>query len=463
MKFAQMLLCSTICLAVVLVWDATIPAQEKTGDELVQLVVTLLSDPDRDMRALGLEQIRTGAKGALATRQFAAQLPNLPPDVQASLLNALVDRGDTAARPAIVDLLAASRDEPVRIAAIRALGFLGTSTDLELLMPSLIGGTAAEQATTRTSLARLPGESVSKALAAQMRRADPPLRVTLIEILATRRAFETAVDLLPAAVDPDVSVRSAAMAALAQLAGPEHMAGMVRGILAAQPGRERDAAEKAVMQVCGRIKDPQEQAVPLLAVLHTLDEADQIALLPALGRIGGNAAREIVQSAIDAPDPTRREAGLRALCNWPNASVASELIQRVQKEEDSGNRITALRALIRVAPLPDGRSDSEKLELLQKAMSLCTRDTERNLVLQRAQAIRCPETLHFLMEYLDQPAYSQQVCQSVVELAHHRQLRESNKAEFTQALGKVIEISQDTTVIDRAKRYLKGQTWVRPK
>jgi hypothetical protein len=51
----------------------------------------------------------------------------------------------------------------------------------------------------------------------------------------------------------------------------------------------------------------------------------------------------------------------------------------------------------------------------------------------------------------------------VVELAHHRGLREPNKAEFDQALDKVIQTSQDATVVDRAQRYKKGQTWVRPK
>ncbi len=59
--------------------------------------------------------------------------------------------------------------------------------------------------------------------------------------------------------------------------------------------------------------------------------------------------------------------------------------------------------------------------------------------------------------------YAQQACQSVVELAHHRELRDENKAEFDRALDKVIQASKDATVIDRANRYKKGQTWVRPK
>ncbi len=122
-----------------------------------------------------------------------------------------------------------------------------------------------------------------------------------------------------------------------------------------------------------------------------------------------------------------------------------------------------MRALIRIAPLPDGRTDDEKLALLQTAMAMCTRDTERNLVLQRAAAVRIPETLRFVLPYLDQPRYAAQACETVVELAHHRNLREPNKAEFDRALDKVMQTSKDATVVDRANRYKKGQTWVRPK
>ena len=47
---------------------------------------------------------------------------------------------------------------------------------------------------------------------------------------------------------------------------------------------------------------------------------------------------------------------------------------------------------------------------------------------------------------------------TVVELAHHRELREPNKAEFDKALDAVIRISKDADVVDRAKRYKKNQT-----
>src|SRR5205085_11419918 len=110
------------------------------------------------------------------------------------------------------------------------------------------------------------------------------------------------------------------------------------------------------------------------------------------------------------------------------------------------HRTMALAALIRVAPLPDKRPDNEKLELLQKALSMCTRQEERASVLKRARAIRTVQTLRFLVPYLDQPPFAQEACESVVELAHHRELRDPNKAEFERALDKVIQTSKNAIV-----------------
>ena len=91
------------------------------------------------------------------------------------------------------------------------------------------------------------------------------------------------------------------------------------------------------------------------------------------------------------------EIAVRSLCNWPNASVAPRLIELAQTDKRSELRLGALRALIRVAPLPDGRPPKQKLDLLSKAMAMCQRDDERHLALKRASAIRIVQTLRFLL------------------------------------------------------------------
>jgi len=450
-----------ICFAATVLAVGVEPAQE-SDDGLVDLVIGLLADSDKDVRSLALEQVRTEAPGEAATRKFAAQLPKLSADAQVGLLGALADRGDVAARPAVLQLSAGSKQSEVRIAAISALGELGETADCELLIDSLADGTPSEQAAAKNSLVRLRGDAASAAIAERMTAAAPKLRAVLIDILQARRAVSTIPAILSAAVADDPVVRAAAMKALAQLAGAQHVAAMVRGVLKAETGAERAAAEKAVMFVCHRTADPERQAEPLLAVMDSMDHADRVALLPTLGRVGGPQALEVVETALADADPALHETGLRALCHWPDASVAARLLALARSEKQAEHRIMALRAAIRVAPLRDDRTDAERLELLKQALEMATRDEERLLAIQRARAIRTPETLRLVVTFLDQPDFAQAACETIVELAHHRGLREPNKAEFHQALDKVIATSRDAVVVDRAERYKQGQTWARP-
>jgi HEAT repeat protein len=436
-------------------------AAQDAGEDLIQLVLNLLDENDKDLRALGLEQVRTEAKGEAATKRFAAQLSKLPPEAQVGLLRALADRADKAARPAVLDILKNSREESVRVAAIAAVGGIGEQGDLRLLVKLLGDDAKAEQDAARNSLVRMRGEDIPAAIVAEMKQAPPATRVVLIEILAARRALDAIPALLSAALDTDAKVRTAAMTALGQIADHEHVPGMVKALLKAEPGRERDGAERAIMLVCGRIPDDQKRGDPLLAAMQGLNESDRTALLPALGRVGGPQALPVIEAAI--ADSRRHDVGLRALCNWPNASVAPQLIELTESDEHPGHRTLALATLIRVAPLPDGRADTAKLELVRKVMDMCQTNEQRKLLLKRAPAIRTVETLRFILPYLDQPAYAEQACESIVELAHHRGLREPNKVEFHQALDKVIATSKDAVVIDRANRYQRDQTWVRPK
>ncbi len=438
-------------------------AADEAGPDLIKLVVNLIGEKDKDLRAVGLEQVRSDAKGAAATKQFAAQLPKLPTESQVALLSALADRSDAAARPAVVELLAAAKDEPVRVAALAALGPLGEPADLERLIAALGTGPKAEQAAARASLVSLRGESVPGLIGGQLKSAAPALRIALMEILVARHARQSVADILPQSLDSDALVRAAAMSALGQLAEGEQIAALLPGVLKAEKGSEREAAEKSVMFACARIADPEKRAEPILAVWDAQTPADRVALLPTLGRVGGSAALKIVEAAIADSDAPRHAAGIRALCNWPAATVAPRLIELVKADEHPEHRTAALAALTRVAPLPDKRSGDEKLETLKTAMSLCTRDDERNQVLRRASAVRTLPTLHFIVGYLDQPAFTQQACESIVEMAHHREFREPNKAEFDTLLDQVAEKSKDPVVVERAGRYKKGQTWVRPK
>ena len=158
-------------LTVLVAWAASQPRGARAGDDLVDTVSGLLSDKDKEVRALGLEQVRDEVKGAEATRRFAALLPRLSPEARAALLGALGERGDAAARPAVLDQIECAEPE-VRSAAIRALGDLGDQGDVPVLTRLVAGKKTEKDAA--AAITRLRGEGVNRALwaeAEQRRRA----------------------------------------------------------------------------------------------------------------------------------------------------------------------------------------------------------------------------------------------------------------------------------------------------
>ena len=438
------------------------PAQEKNS-ELIRMVLELLQDKDKDMRSVALEQVRSEAKGADATKQFASQLPKLMPVAQVGLLSALAARGDSAAKPDVLSLLKTSSDESVRVAAIGALSELGDATDLPLLLQLLSGETDDLRMAAMKSLTRLRGSTVNSDLVAEMKNSKSATRVSVIEVLATRRATDTMVQISAAAMDQDSKVRRAAMTALAALGDAKQIPDMIQGILKSEKGSERDAAEKLLANLCNRISKPEQRADLVLAARAKLDEASQLDLLSTVARIGGAKALDAVEAAMASSNAKQHAAGLQAFCNWSDHDITDKLAKLIENTDDKNERNLEFKALVRLASIREKRNDLERLARFKQAMSLAKSSEEQAMVIDKCRSSYSVETLRFVLPYLDQPTFSELTCQTIVELAHHREVREPNKEEFDKVLDRVIQISKDATVKDRAERYKKGETWQRPK
>ena len=101
-------------------------------------------------------------------------------------------------------------------------------------------------------------------------------------------------------------------------------------------------------------------------------------------------------------------------------------------------------------------TDREKLDALKAAFDLAERDDEKNLVLDRLKAVRLPETLSFVLQFIDDPRYVDAATVTVLGLAHHDYLRKEDPQLFSGALNKVIEMNLSTDWVDAAKRYLNA-------
>ncbi len=441
-------------------WGTAAFAQEASS-ELIQMVIDLLQD--QEMRSVGLEQVRYEAKGAAATTQFASQLTKLTPPAQIELLRALGTRGDAAAKPQVMSLLKSDADASVRMAAIVTLGDIGDSTDLPPLMTFLKDESNDIQSAAKKSLARLRHANVNPLLVEAMKSGNAAGQASIIEVLVARRATESMPQVAKLSADENPIVRRAAMNALSELGSADQIQDMVLGVLKAETGAERDAAEKALVNLCNRNGNPDSRAEPVLAARAKLDDASQLELLTVVAKVGGAKALEAVEATMASENALHHEAGLAAFCNWPEPSITDRLLKLIESTANQAERNLEFKALVRLASIRDKRKDNDRLARFQQAMKLAKSNEERSLVIDKSRSAYSVETLRFVLPYLDEPAFREVACKTIVELAHHREVREPNKAEFDKALDRVMQISKDAVVKDRAQRYKNGETWQRPK
>jgi len=327
-------------------------------------------------------------------------------------------------------------------------------------LPALVELAAAEGPvgqTARESLQAIYGPKIDEQIFAALKaEKDPVRRAAWIGVLQSRQPAGVVHLLLNEVTGQGPMVATRALAALGKLAAPKDIPALVAVVLKTENGTVRDEAERAVRQICLQIADAKKRAQPVLSIYQAAAPAERLALLPLLGRIGGDDVRAIVQDSLGSKDPAVYETGVRAISNWPDASAAAQLLRLAQTAKEPAHRQWALHAFVRVVSLPGGASNAEKLANLKQAMLLSQTDEQRLWVIQRAAAVRAVETLRFVAPYMEQPAFAEQACRSVVELAHHKELRNPNLPEFTAALQKVLATAKDAATLERAKRYLEG-------
>lgn len=437
-------------------------ASADASSDLVEQIVKLLSNPDREFRAAGLEKVRTSANGAAQTQAFAAQLPKLDASARAALIAALGDRGDAAALPAVLEQVG-SADEEVRAAALVALGEIGSASDLAVLVKSLTSASGAEQQAARIALTRMRDASLAKTIAAESKSAGPQLRGKLIEVLAARRATGELDAIIAATTDNDGGVRTVAMNALGQIGKPDQLAAILPGVLKADKGRERDNAERNVVEVCRRIDNEDHRGDALISALGTIDAAQRDELMPLIGRVGGKRLIKFVADIATGDDTSRRSFGIDALGKWPDASSADTLLEIASKTKDTAVRRQAFLAFVKVCANRDDRNDQQRLERMKQALKEARTTEEKIAVINRTRTAYDVEAMRLVRPFLDQPEYCPIACETIVELAHQRQIRDPNKAEFDSVLDQVIKLTDNKELIERANRYKRGETWERKK
>ncbi|MBN1817206.1 MAG: HEAT repeat domain-containing protein [Sedimentisphaerales bacterium] len=361
-----------------------------------RIIVDVIRKGNPEMTAVAvglLNEIRDDAEIAAV----ADEVKNLPPAGQVQLITALGNRGNPAARSAVIAAMQ-SDNADVRIAALKALASLGNADVVPLLAKTAGTNSGAEREAARETLYSMRDPKADRAILDGIPTADAGNKVELIKAIGERNIRSAIPALFQAAADSDRNVRIESLKALRTLAEPDQLPALLDLLIKAESSVERREAERAVSTVCGRL----ETAKAVDALVARFDEASangRASLIALLGQHGGPRAFATVRSGLKDNDAAVVDAAVRSLADFPDALSTTVLLDLAKNAEKATHKILALRGYIRMIGLSHV-STGERVEMCKTAMSLAERVPEKQMILSAAAKIPDKQAILFVESFV---------------------------------------------------------------
>jgi HEAT repeat protein len=415
-----------------LVAAATQYAVECRGDGGAAVLVRQLESDEPELVNMAIRLARQ-AEGERITRALADKLAGLAPDRQVLLIEALGDRGDSAALAAVAKA-AEAEDVAVRVAALKAMAQIGDGSVVPALLvaASAPEGEVAEAA--QIALATLPGDDVDAAVLGALTAADTTTRRVAIEAAGQRNLAAANPTLLEAVNDADGAIRAAAIAALGQTTGADGLTALV-GVLLARQGDEVGLAEAAVGATISRVPDQDACANALTAALGEAAMAPKCALVRLLAAAPTAKALDALRVALSDPEADVQNTAFGVLCGWPTPAAAPDLLAIAKADANADRAKAALYGYMRLVGSPELSAD-QKMAMCNEAAALCKTDEDNDHLLTALATVAKLDALNMAMALLDTAALTNKVSWTAVNVGEL--LEQSHPAEVAAAMERVL-------------------------
>ncbi len=374
----------------------------------LQLVIDALAGADPRRRTIATGLVSEIPGGETATKALAAQFTKLAPEAKAALIEALSVRGDKSVVPDVAAQASAAEEE-VRTAVWRALARFGGANEV----PVIAQGAAFAKSRTERDVARLAldsmlGTPVEAAIIAGLDTADPKTRAELLRSIGARHVV-SALPVVRKSIenDPEERVRIEALRSYALLATTDQTPDAVAYVIKARTDAERAEACRTLIVLANLPKKmPAGRAMmaPVLEGIQTTQDAKALAaLFSTLPDLGSPEGLPVLKKALASKDAVLHEAAARALAAWPTATPLDAVLGVARSDKDEVLRVVATRGVIRMLPLPSGRTTATTLALVKELMTLAQSVDDKRGVIAGLANEHHPDLIAFVERYVGDP------------------------------------------------------------
>ena len=408
-----------------------------SGKKAGKLIASALVEGDPVLCEAALPAVRETA-GADITRQCGQLLGRVPRGVLPGLIEALAQRGDRAAAPALAPL-AMDADPGVSLAVIRALARVGDGASVPVLVAVAARGAEPNAGAAVETLTQINGPDVSAAFLAKLEGADAAETAVVARVMGLRREDTVVPALRELVRRPDGNVRVAAAQALGEVGTVEDAVLLCQAVERAGDDKSRAAAARALTALGERLGAPEAYADVVLAALNQGDSAFRCVLFDVCGSLRNDRLLAALDAAAHGTDPAEKDAAVRALAGSDNPAALASLTNFLKGESDLSLRVLAFRGIARLASKKDA-DPALREEALTGALALADRPEEKRLLLGPLGGCHTMTALKTVESSLDSPEVAAEAAVAWGQIA--RELVQTHRAEIASGAPKAMAAAQ---------------------
>ena len=391
------------------------------GIDAMPDIIKASAHPDYKYRSAAI-RMSLSISGAEVVKKWMDYFPKAIPAAKPEIITMLGIRRDEMALPLINSSLS-DQDLNVRTEAAEAVARISHSKALPALI-DYMGKFSSEsdQLAAKNAIMTVADNKTIPLLLPVMKNGTPQARKSAIELLGWNKDNKYFSEVYPYSSSADETIKSAAIKALADLAGPSDQDKLIELLIATGNQNYITDIQTAVASAAGKISDPEKRSDLLLKSIEknkSLDASQlanlKIKIIPVLGKTGGRQALAYVLKEFENGSSATRDVCFKALANWCDYTASSALFEICA----SGNKTFEAPAFegyvrqIRSASLPD----EQKLLLYRKIMPFALSAGRKNSLINEIGKLRTYQALFFVSDYLDDPETSAAAARSCMLIA----------------------------------------------
>lgn len=342
-----------------------------------------------------------------------------------------------------------SKHDNVRLAALEALGIIGTPSAVKHLAETAATAHGQERNVARTSLVCIAGEGIAAALMDATRLGNAGSRVQVIHAIGRRGRHEP-FDALHqiARSEPVASIRREAIRSMGKIGKGSDIRTLLELAIAPKAPADRATIEEAVVTMFNKTAEADTQALPVLAALKKAPDEAKPVLLSLLRRPATPEALDAVRKAVKSSNESVSGAAIRTLGEWPNAAALDQLYQIASTGKNSAHKTLALRGYIRLA-----RLTQDPMAVYTNALKLATQTDEIRLVLEGLHHAASLKALETAEKYIVNEALKADAFMAVVKVADVYCWQDSTRAKT--ALDRVMAQAPNENIRTQASKVIR--------